>query len=147
MRTSSAGLSLIKEFEGLRLAAYQCSARKWTIGYGSTRGVKPGDAITAEQAGERLLFDIREAEGAVQRRVTARLAQHQFDALVAFAFNVGAEAFGRSTLLAKLNQRDYAGAAEEFAKWTHVAGKVVEGLVRRRQAERALFESVTRPAS
>lgn len=144
MRTSAAGIDLIKTFEGLRLNAYQCDARKWTIGYGSTLGVKPGDTITAEQASERLLFDLRRAEGAIERYVRITLKQTQFDALASFIFNVGTAAFAASTLLDKLNQRDFAGVAEEFGRWVHVGSTVSPGLARRRAAEKAMFQAVTK---
>jgi lysozyme len=142
MQTSQRGIDLIKEFEGLRLEAYKCSAGKWTIGYGSTRGVKPADVITADQAEERLRFDLRHAEAAVKRWAPSNIRQHQFDALVAFTFNVGAEALKHSTLLAKLTRGDARGAAEEFERWVYAGGQVLPGLVRRRKAERALFENV-----
>jgi len=140
MRTSPKGIALIKEFEGLRLESYQCSAGKWTIGYGSTRGVKPAMTITPTEAEERLAFDLRHAEAAVERFAPATIRQHQFDALVSFAFNLGTEALRHSTLLAKLSRGDARGAAEEFDRWVYAGGKVLPGLARRRAAERVMFE-------
>lgn len=142
MQTSQRGIDLIKEFEGCRLEAYRCSAGVWTIGYGSTRGVKPGMVITADAADERLREDLRHAEGAVKRFAPATIRQHQFDALVSFAFNIGVEALRHSTLLAKLNRGDARGAGEEFERWVYAGGQVSPGLARRRKAERALFENV-----
>lgn len=147
MQTSERGIALIKEFEGCRLEAYRCSAGVWTIGYGSTRGVKPGDKITAEAADERLRFDLRHAENAVKRYGPPGLRQHQFDALVSFVFNLGAEAFRHSTLLAKLTRGDARGAGEEFERWVYAGGRESPGLARRRKAERALFENATPPSS
>ncbi|WP_337013859.1 lysozyme [Pantoea sp. AS142] len=141
MKISASGLNLIKQFEGLRLQAYQCSARVWTIGYGHTAGVEPGDIITAEQADALLLEDVLEAERSVSRYISAPLTQHQFDALVSFTFNVGSGNLRTSTLLKKLNTGDYSGAAGEFLRWVNASGKKLPGLVRRREAEKTLFET------
>lgn len=139
MRVSKAGLSLIKEFEGLRLEAYRCQADVLTIGYGHTRDVKPGDKITAETAEKMLVDDVSVFELAVSKAVTAPLTQNQFDALVSLAFNIGATAFTNSTLVKKLNLgRD---AADEFLRWRYVNRVESPGLLRRREAERALFLS------
>lgn len=138
---SPTGLALIQLSEGLRLTAYRDAAGVWTIGYGSTRGVKGGMKITQEQAEQRLLADVAQAEAVVNRRVTVSLSQHQFDALVSFVFNVGGGAFCKSTLLEKLNLADYAGAANELSRWVKANGRVLPGLVKRRAAERALFLS------
>jgi lysozyme len=140
MQTSPRGLALIKEFEGLRLEAYRCSAGVWTIGWGSTRNVRPGQTITEAAANERLAFDLRHAEAAVKRHCPPTIRQHQFDALVSFVFNLGAEAFRYSTLLQMIQRGDLKRAAEEFDRWVHADGKVSVGLARRRAAERKLFE-------
>lgn len=141
MKTSEKGLELIKHFEGLRLQAYRCSAHVWTIGYGHTAGVQPGDSVTAGQADSLLRQDIEESERSVARYVTAPLNHCQFDALVSFTFNLGAGNLRTSTLLKKLNAGDYSGAAEEFPRWVSAGGKKLPGLVRRREAEKALFEA------
>lgn len=138
---SPVGLALIQLSEGLRLTAYRDAAGVWTIGYGSTRGVKAGMKITQEQSIKRLQADVEEAEATVNKRVMVPLAQHQFDALVSFVFNVGGGAFRKSTLLEKLNLADYAGAANELSRWVKAKGRVLPGLVTRRAAERALFLS------
>lgn len=139
MRTSQRGLSLIKSFEGLRLLAYRDAVGVWTIGYGATRGVKPGMSITKEQA-ERMLFnDVQRFEPEVERLVQVPLSANQWDALVSFTYNLGAANLESSTLLRKLNAGDYAGAAEQFPRWNKAGGKVLPGLVRRREAERVLF--------
>lgn len=147
-RIGPAGLELIRSFEDLRLRAYLPTPNDvWTIGYGHTRGVKPGDVCTPEQALQWLREDCAEAETAVRQLVKVPLTQGRFDALVSFVFNVGAdidadtiaEGLGDSTLLRKLNAGDYVAAADEFLKWNKQKGKVLNGLVRRRAAERELF--------
>lgn len=140
MKTGEKGLELIKHFEGLRLRAYQCSAHVWTIGYGHTAGVRPGDEISTEQADDFLKQDIAESERSVGRYVTVPLKQCQFDALVSFTFNLGSGNLRTSTLLKKLNNGDYAGAAGEFLRWVNAGGKRLTGLVLRREAEKTLFE-------
>ncbi|MCP1104855.1 lysozyme [Serratia nevei] len=133
------GLNLIKHFEGLKLRAYQCSAHVWTIGYGHTVDVSANDVITEEEALYFLHQDVAESERAVNQYVHVPLTQNQFDALVSFVFNLGVGNFRTSTLLKKLNAGDDDGAAQEFGRWIHAGGKVLPGLVRRREAERALF--------
>ena len=137
--TGVSDVSLIKEFEGLYLEAYLCPANKWTIGYGHTKTVRPGMKITERGAEELLRQDLAWCEDAVRENVKVPLTQNQFDALVSFVFNVGEGAFKKSTLLKKLNAGDYEGAANELLRWTRGGGKVLKGLVRRREAERQLF--------
>ncbi|WP_442109158.1 lysozyme [Pseudomonas sp. NUPR-001] len=139
MRTSQRGLSLIKSFEGLRTLAYRDAVGVWTIGYGATRGVKPGMSVTKEQAERMLLNDVQRFEPEVSRLVTVPLNANQWDALLSFTYNLGAANLESSTLLRKLNAGDYAGAAEQFPRWNKAGGKVLPGLVRRREAERMLF--------
>ena len=143
MRPSAAAYELIKEYEGLRLHAYQDSAGVWTIGWGHTGDVRRGQSITVHQAEALLALDVGIAAAAVNRHVEAPLGQNMFDALVSFTFNLGERRLAESTLLKKLNLRDYAAAAAEFGKWVKatIKGKKVTlpGLVRRRAAERAMF--------
>lgn len=144
MRTSERGLAFIAEHEGLMLHAYPdpgTGAEPYTIGYGHTGGVKPGDTCTEAQAMEWLAEDVREAERAIERLVTVDLTQDQFDALVSFVFNLGAGNFGGSTLLKRINAGDFEGASREFPKWNKAAGRVMAGLTKRRLAEAALFSS------
>lgn len=141
MEISNRGTELIKRLEGLELTAYRCSAGVLTIGYGHTRGVKTGDVITGRQADALLHEDLQVAELTVNTNVRVKMTQGQFDALVSFVFNVGAGNFTRSTLLKKLNAGDYAGAAEQFDRWIYADGKPLDGLRRRRAAERELFLS------
>lgn len=142
-RLSDAGLDLIKRFEGLRLDAYPdpgTGGEPWTIGYGHTGGVKRGDRITQAQADAFLRQDVARFEEAV-RKLAPKTTQGQFDALVSFAFNVGEGALRGSTLLRKHNEGDHAGARAEFGKWVNANGRRLEGLVRRRAAEAAMYGS------
>ena len=147
MRINKAGIDLIKSFEGCRLQAYQDGGGVWTIGWGSTGGVKSGDTLTQAEADALFDTEIRLYEDGVDRLVQVPINENEFAALVSFAYNVGldedlddvAEGLGDSTLLKKLNRGDYIGAADQFLLWVKDNGKVVSGLVRRRQAERKLF--------
>lgn len=146
MQTSEKGVALIKEFEGCKLTAYQDSVGVWTIGYGWTQPVdgKPiraGMTIKQETAERLLKTGLVSYESDVCRLVKVGLTQGQFDALVSFTYNLGARSLSTSTLLRKLNAGDYAGAADEFLRWNKGGGKVLNGLTRRREAERALFLS------
>lgn len=139
MKTSARGIALIEQFEGLRLQSYQDGAGVQTIGYGHTDKVKEGDTCTSAQADEWLESDVAQAERAVNALVKVPLNQNQFDALVSFTYNLGWAALEGSTLLRLLNAGATQIAAAEFSKWDHVAGVVSAGLLRRRQAEQALF--------
>lgn len=141
-KIGKAGLDLIKDFEGLKLRAYLCPAKVWTIGYGSTGPhVTAGKVITEAEAEALLRQDLSRFEQAVTRLVTVPLTQNQYDALVSFAFNVGIAALERSTLLKRVNARLFDQAAAEFSKWNRAAGRPLAGLTRRRAAEAALFRS------
>jgi len=144
MKISNNGLNLIKQFEGLRLNAYDDGVGVWTIGYGTIKypngvRVKRGDKITQAQADQYIANDVATFERAVNMLVNVPLNQNQFDALVSFTYNLGATNLSASTLLKKLNSKDYNGAAGEFQKWNKAGGKVMTGLVRRRKAEMELF--------
>ena len=146
MQTSEKGIALIKQFEGCKLTAYRDSVGVWTIGYGWTQPVdgKPiraGMTIKQEIAERLLKTGLVSYESDVSRLVKVGLSQGQFDALVSFTYNLGARSLSTSTLLRKLNAGDYAGAADEFLRWNKADGKVLNGLTRRREAERALFLS------
>ncbi|HCR0072980.1 TPA: lysozyme [Klebsiella aerogenes] len=146
MQTSEKGIALVKQFEGCKLTAYQDSVGVWTIGYGWTQPVdgKPiraGMTIKQETAERLLKTGLVSYESDVSRLVKVSLTQGQFDALVSFTYNLGARSLSTSTLLRKLNSGDYAGAADEFLRWNKAGGKVLNGLTRRREAERALFLS------
>lgn len=133
------GLRLLKSFEGLRLNAYLDAVGVWTIGYGTTSGVRPGMQITALQAEEFLKRDLVRFERAVAELVRVPLNEDQFSALVSFTYNVGESALANSTLLKLLNRGDYRGAADQLLRWNKGDGVELPGLTRRRRAERALF--------
>jgi lysozyme len=142
--TGDAGLALIKSYEGLRLDAYLDTGGIPTIGYGHTSAagdpiVIMGQKITEAKANEILKKDVRKFESAVIRLVKVPLSQNQFDALVCFCYNIGEVELSRSTLLRMLNAKDYKGAADQFPRWNKDNGVVLNGLVKRRAAERDLF--------
>ena len=151
MNLSNNGLTMIKDFEGLRLNAYRDIAGVWTIGYGSTRyhdgkAIKPGDKLANEAQANALLSNtLWQYEAAVNNYVHVPLTQNQFDALVSFAYNEGTGALKGSTLLKKLNEKDYEGAAEQFRVWNKITdpsnGEKVEchTLIERRKEESELF--------
>jgi GH24 family phage-related lysozyme (muramidase) len=146
MKVSTSGINLIKTFENISLVAYQDIAGVWTIGYGWTqqidgKKIKKGMKITEQYAVKLLQLGIQQYELAVNDLVTAPLNQNQFDALVSLAYNIGINAMKNSTLLKKLNVLDYDGAAQEILKWNQVGGKVIRGLIHRREAEKKLFSS------
>jgi lysozyme len=139
---SKNGLALTENFESCALAAYKDIRGIWTIGWGHTGlTVVEGLTCTQAQADAWLLQDCAAAERAVNRLVHITLTQHEFDALVDFAFNCGLAAFAHSTLLKLLNVGDIKGAATQFEEWDHASGKVVAGLLRRRLAEEQEFLS------
>ncbi|MTH76301.1 glycoside hydrolase family protein [Paracoccus aestuariivivens] len=146
MKTNNAAFALIREFEGLRTTAYYDTGNVLTIGYGHTSAagaprVMAGMKITAAEAAEILTRDVVGAESDVAEMVKVPLTENQFGALVSFVFNLGRGQVASSTLLRKLNAGDYAGAAEQFGRWIYDDGVKLDGLIRRRAAERALFEA------
>jgi lysozyme len=139
---SNQGVALTKRFEGLRLTAYQDQVGVWTIGYGHTgRSVHGGMTITEEQADLLLTSDLASAVTCVNHAVTSAISQNQFDALVDFVFNLGCGSLLGSTLLRSVNAGDFTAAAGQFPLWDHAGGKVIPGLLKRRQAEMALFQT------
>lgn len=139
MKISQAGIEAIKDFEGVRLKAYDDGVGIPTIGVGHTKGVRWGDTATMAQVDAWLREDLSDAENAVNSYVTVPLQQSQFDALVSLVFNIGTGAFAKSTLLKLLNQGDYIGAAGQFLVWIRAGGKVLAGLEKRRKAEYNMF--------
>lgn len=139
------GKSIVRKFEGCELKAYLCPAGIPTIGYGHTHNVKLGDTCTQQQADEWLEDDFFYATSDVKSVVKVPLTDNQLDALASFVFNLGVRKLIQSTLLKKLNAKDYTGAANEFDKWVYgkVNGAMVKlnGLIARRAAEKALFLS------
>ena len=150
LKTSQNCLSLIKKWEGLYLDAYLNPVGIWTIGYGTTeypdgKKVKQGDKINTEQAEYFLKYKVDILADEVNKLVRIELTQKQFDALVSFCYNVGVGTLKYSTLLEKLDQGDYQGAANEFPKWNKVivngVTTILPGLVDRRDDEKNLFLS------
>lgn len=135
------GQDIVKFYEGCRLEAYLCPAGIPTIGYGRTKNVKLGDRCTQQQAEVWLEDDFFKAKTEVRAVVKVPLTQNQLDALASFVFNLGVRKLTQSTLLKKLNAGDYKDAAAEFDKWVYANGKKLNGLIKRRAAERKLFES------
>ena len=133
------GLDLTKSFEQCRLKPYKDSGGVWTNGWGNTHHVDPQLTITQDQADADLERNVQDAVDCVNDNVQVPLTQNQFDALVDFTFNVGAGAFRSSALLKRLNQGDYAGVYDELDRWDKVKGVQIAGLVRRRDADQALW--------
>ena len=138
-RINDEGIALIKQWEGLRLEAYRCDADVLTIGYGHTTNVTEGMKITEEEAEQLLIRDLSVFEAEVSRTVTVKLFDNQYAAIVSWAYNVGASAMRKSTLIKKLNAGDYSAVPGELARWNKVKGKVVAGLSNRRAAEAGLW--------
>jgi len=141
MKIEKNGINLIKEFEGVRLAAYQDSVGVWTIGYGHTKGVKEGDQLTREDAETILAEELDEYTKYVKKYVTVPLNQNQFDALVSWTYNLGPGNLRESTMLKVLNNGEYDKVPDEMKRWNRAGGKVLAGLVRRREAEAKLFST------
>lgn len=143
MRTNSAGIGIIRKFEGLRQDAYLCPANVWTIGYGHTGSeVIPGLHWTIMQCEKGLLRDLESFEKGVVALLLVPVTSNQFSALISFAYNLGLGSLKSSTLLKLLNKKEYNSAALEFPKWVKGGGKVLPGLVARREAEQKLFRSI-----
>ena len=136
MKTSQAGINLIKQFEGCRLEAYKCPAGVWTIGYGHTVGVQQGQKISSVQAEAYLRSDLEKYEKKVDKYNKYGWRQNEFDAMVSFAYNVGS-----IDKLTANGTRSKAVIADKLLLYNKGGGKVLSGLVRRREAERALFLS------
>lgn len=143
MKTSDKGIDLIKRFEGYEEKAYRCPAGVLTIGYGHTGGVYEGQVCTREQAERWLREDLRSAENAVNALEPARpLRQCEFDALVSFVYNLGQGNFRDSTLRRKvLANPDNPTIRDEFRRWVYADGRMLPGLVARREAEADLYFS------
>ena len=145
MKISNKGLELIKEFEGFSANAYLCPAKIPTIGYGNTfwedgRKVRIGEQISKSKALELLEFVAnKDFADKIFPLIKVQINQNQFDAMVSLAYNIGVGAFSNSTLLKRVNVKDFLGAANEFLKWDKSNGKPLLGLTRRRQREKELF--------
>ncbi len=139
LHVSPRGRALIKHFEGFRTDAYQDVVGVWTIGFGFTHGVQPGQHMTLAQAEARLITELLQYEQAVLSACAVEPNQNQFDALCCFAWNVGIAGFRRSTVLNAHNRGDVQSAARAFGLWNKAGGKEWPGLTRRRAAEAALY--------
>ena len=145
MKVNDKGITLIKSFEGCKLRAYQDSVGIWTIGYGATfyqdgSNVKSGDTLTQQQADELLNYHVDLFAEKVKPLIKGELSDNKFSALVSFAFNAGAGALAKSTLLKKVNANpEDVSISSEFAKWDKAGGKQLRGLARRRKAEADLY--------
>ena len=141
------GIPIIRKFEGLKLRAYLCPAQKWTIGYGNcfyenNTAVKEGDRITLDRADKLLFFIVQKFEVDVKKLVTSAINENQLGALTSFAFNCGTGNLQKSTLLKKVNANpNDTTIRNEFMRWTKAGGKVLKGLITRRQAEADLYFS------
>ena len=144
MKVSEQGKDFIKSWEKCRLTAYLDSVGVWTIGWGRTTMVHKGDTCTQEQADEWFEEEIDAFANKVQALIYGEVCQNEFDALCSLAYNIGVAALGRSTLMKKLNQKDYLGAAEQFLVWNKgtVNGTltVIAGLTNRRKSERKILK-------
>ena len=140
MVISKEGIDLVKKFEGCKLEAYQCAAGVWTIGYGSTRGVRQGDVWAQEKADIMLIDELQEYGEHVSNMVNVPLDQSQYDALSSWCFNLGPTNLSSSSLLRVLNEKKYEEVPYQIKRWNKVSGQVNEGLIRRREAEALLFE-------
>jgi len=132
---SAAALVGIATHEGYVGQAYRDIVGVWTIGFGTTEQVKAGDKIDPVRALQRKMADVQKFEGALKQCVKVPLYQHEYDAFLSLAYNIGPGAFCGSTLVRKLNAEDYAGACAEILRWDKAGGKTVAGLTKRRQAE------------
>jgi len=156
MKISQKGKTFIKNYEGCRLKAYKCPAGVLTIGYGHTNNVRPDDVITQDEANKLFEIDIKIHENNVARLVKVALTQNQFDALVSLEYNIGYGNFSSSTLLKKLNAKDFKATAEQFIRlnpsskrgdkdkysgWCFIGKDNSAGLVKRRKAEKEMFLS------
>jgi lysozyme len=140
MKTSKEGVSLLKKFEGCKLRTYLDAVDVPTIAYGRTKDVKIGDICTQQQAEDWLEEELVEYEGYVEKAVTVPLEQNQFDALVSWTYNLGPSNLTRSSMLRVLNASDYDNVPEQIMRWNKAGGRVLAGLVRRREAEAEMFK-------
>lgn len=145
MKVNAEGYALIKRFEGCRLKAYKCPANVWTIGYGNTfyedgTKVKEGDVITQQRAEELAKFIIDQFAVSITPFIQKTLTENQFSACVSLAYNIGTGGFKRSSVFRKLNVNPTdATIADSFRLWNKGGGKILAGLVKRREAEIQLY--------
>jgi lysozyme len=141
MNISEEGISLIKKFEGCELEAYKCAAGVWTIGYGHTKDVTEGMEITQAEAETMLKDELLDYCNYVDMYVQVPLEQNQFDALVSWTYNLGPTNLKSSTMLKVLNTGKYEDVPEQIKRWNKANGKMLDGLIRRREAESLMFQN------
>lgn len=145
MVISDKGIGIIKEFEGFRSSAYKCSAGVWTVGYGSTvingDKVKACDKVSREEAERLLRVEANRLAGELKKIILVPLNQNQIDALISFTYNIGLSAFSKSTMLKLINAKEFNAASFQFDRWNKANGRVLPGLVARRNKEEELFTS------
>lgn len=139
MTFTDAALAVIRRYEGLRLTSYRCPAGKWTVGYGHTQDVRPGMTISPSEAEALLHEDAEVAADSVRRIVKVPLKQHEFDALVSFLFNIGEGRLTDTNTLRLLNEGRREAFLNMHGRWVRSNGKVLPGLISRREAEAKLF--------
>ena len=140
MNISQEGISLIKKFEGCELEAYYDAVNVLTIAYGRTKLVKAGDTCTQEQADAWLEEELHEYGGYVNNAVKVDLTQNQFDSLTSWTYNLGPSNLNSSTMLVKINEKDWDEVPNQIKRWNKAGGNVLKGLIRRREAESLLWE-------
>jgi lysozyme len=147
-RITAEGEALIKKYEGYRNTAYRCPAGRWTIGYGLTGpDIRQGTVWTDERCESEFQRRLRQTEADVERLLLgARVSDGCFSAIVSLTWNIGIDAFAKSTLLRKLRAGDPAGAWSELPRWVHSNGQLLPGLIKRRAAEQDLWDHWRRTA-
>lgn len=142
MKASHLARYLLIALEGFRSKAYKCSANTWTVGFGTTRGVRPNTVITFKKALEEMEEDIQRIEGELKHSLLIPISQNQYDALVSFIYNIGIGAWRKSTLLKLINEAKLKEAANEFDRWSFVRKIMNKGLLERRRIEKEVFLSI-----
>lgn len=152
MKVNQATVDLVKQFEGFRAEAYRDPVGVWTVGYGTTAAAglgivpKQGMRITEAEAGKLLKRGLEKFAREISPVITAPINENEFGAFLSLAYNIGHGAFARSTALRRFNAGDKRGAADAILMFNKAGGKVMRGLERRREAERALFLTPAQPA-
>lgn len=142
MEFTQEGMDLLTFYEGCKLVAYKCPKGVWTIGYGTTKGVKAGMVITPAIAQTLLLSDIQEIEDFMSTNIACRLNKNEYSALICLIYNIGEGAFRMSKMLRLLNQGKKSEVPKEFLRWNRIDKRVSKGLTARREAEKNLFLKV-----
>jgi lysozyme len=139
MKLNQAGIDLVKKFEGCKLEVYKDLRGFATVGYGHRTFLDMRHCISQDEADQLLASDLQKTADALSEMITLDLNDNQFSACVCLAFNIGVNAFKDSTLLKLLNGGGVSPASEQFERWAHAGDIIIQGLLRRRLAEKALF--------